>query len=87
MKLLILLISVPFLFVSCNQSSDPSPKGIPYEPPKKADKKLNDVSFNPSVDILFIIDDSGSMSSYQEKLALNAETFIERFHNCYLQTA
>ena len=79
MKLLILLITFTFLLLSCNQSSDPSPKGIPFEPAKKADKKLNDVSFNPSVDILFVIDDSGSMRDFQNKLAQNAEIFIERF--------
>ena len=37
--------------------------------------------YNPAVDILFIIDDSGSMESVQELLAKNAELFIDRFLN------
>jgi len=80
MKLIKGLFCLSFLFLlSCSVSSDPARKKQPYSAPKKTDKKLNDVSFNPAVDILFIIDDSGSMSSYQKKLLANADLFIERF--------
>lgn len=78
MKFLKLLYLLPLVvLISCQ--SEPGPKKIPFEPSKKTDKKLNDVSFNPAVDILFIIDDSGSMSGYQQKLVQNASLFIERF--------
>ena len=78
MRFLKLIVLLPFLIMMGCQS-EPAEKNIPYEPPKKTDKKLNDVSFNPAVDILFIVDDSGSMWSYQQKLADNAALFVERF--------
>ena len=72
------LLCLPlFLLLSCQ--GDPSPKQVPFKKLKVVDKKLNDVSFDPSVDILFIVDDSGSMDKYQKKLADNASLFIKRF--------
>lgn len=59
--------------------AEPGLKKIPKNNKVKVDKKLNDVSFNPAVDILFIIDDSYSMNSFQDLLAKNAADFVERF--------
>ena len=59
--------------------AEPNLKKVPKPVINKVEKGLNNVSFNPAVDILFIIDDSGSMSRYQEKLAANADLFIEKF--------
>jgi len=43
----------------------------------KSDKK----TISPKVDIIWVIDNSGSMSSYQNKLAINFEKFINNFLN------
>lgn len=59
--------------------AEPGAKNIPFEPKKKTEKKLNDVVFNPNLDILFIIDDSISMDKYQRKVAENAKLFVDRF--------
>ncbi len=80
MKLIKLLGLASTIFIlSCQ--ADPGPKKIPLEDKKLIDKSLNDISFNPSVDILFIIDDSGSMFSVQKQLAANSKLFIEQFFN------
>lgn len=67
------------LILGCQ--ADPADKLIPKLDKVLVDKSFNDVSFNPAVDILFIIDDSGSMSSYQSRLAENAQLFIDQFLN------
>ncbi len=59
--------------------AEPAVKNIPFAPVKKADKKLDDIFIDAKIDILFIIDDSGSMSTFQQRLAENAQLFIERF--------
>ncbi len=59
--------------------AEPGAKNIPFEPKKKTEKKLNDVVFNPNLDILFIIDDSISMDKYQQRVAENAKLFVDRF--------
>ena len=37
--------------------------------------------YNPAVDLLFIIDDSGSMKKYQQRLMANARSFVDYFFN------
>lgn len=59
--------------------AEPGVKNIPFAPVKKADKKLDDIFIDAKIDILFIVDDSGSMSSFQDRLAQNAQLFIDRF--------
>lgn len=56
-----------------------SPKLAPYHPnvPEKVAEKGAKIRYNPKVDILFVVDDSGSMSTHQENLARN----IQRFTN------
>ncbi len=80
MKFLTGLVTLSSLLIlSCQ--AEPGDKRIPMVDRKIVDKKLNDISFNPAVDILFIIDDSGSMNVFQQKLAENAKLFTEIFLN------
>lgn len=64
------------VLVSC---SGESPKLVPFVPAKL--EKVNDlselVSFNRDVDILFLIDDSGSMGDDQANLGRNADLFTQ----------
>ncbi len=61
--------------------SDPSAFKVPLPDKVFVDKSGKISSYNPEVDILFIIDDSGSMLSYQNRLAENADLFISQFFN------
>lgn len=66
------------LVYSCSPASDkliPQPV-VSYE---KVDLKNNDVFRRPMVDILFVVDNSGSMSSYQQNVADNMDQFIDEF--------
>ena len=65
-----------FCFVTCG--SEPRLKKIPV--PEKTIKNLES-TYNSSIDILFIIDDSASMGDEQELLSKNAKTFIDHFLN------
>lgn len=65
------------LVVILGCQAEPDAKKIPLLE-RKIIKKF-DRSFSPAVDILFVIDDSGSMSTYQQKLADNAQLFIDHF--------
>ncbi len=63
------------LFIAC---SPESPKLVPPQtakPEQVRDTSGIKISFNRSVDILFVIDDSGSMSSHQFNLAKNIGLF------------
>lgn len=62
------------VLISCG---DTSPKLLPYIPAEKVVDvdPTADLVFNPSVDILFVVDDSGSMYSHQTTLASNVERF------------
>ncbi|MEM7646168.1 MAG: hypothetical protein AAF203_04600 [Pseudomonadota bacterium] len=78
LKRLVAVALGALLMAGCQ--AEPGAKKIPKpDELQKVDKKLNDVSFNPAVDILFIIDDSGSMDTYQRKLAENSKLFIDQF--------
>lgn len=64
-----------FLLVSC---AEDSLKLVPMpDPAEKLEENLGDVSFNikPKVDILFVVDDSGSMNTHQKNLASNIALF------------
>ena len=67
---------IPALFILGCQA-DPAEKKVPKDEKKIVNKGLNNVSFNPAVDILFIVDDSGSMSTFQANMAANAELFVQ----------
>lgn len=67
------------VFLGC---SPESPKLVPLPLVKKErvkDTGGNKVVFNRGVDILFVIDDSGSMSSHQANLANNIQVFTKAF--------
>ncbi|MES2964562.1 MAG: vWA domain-containing protein [Bdellovibrionota bacterium] len=58
--------------------SEKSPKLVPLVP--KKDEKIRDsgdetFTFNPRVDVLFVVDDSGSMEIHQQNLIKNIEAF------------
>lgn len=68
---------VLFLAIGCAQ---PDPKLV--TPPKERIVRVKDtggtkVSFNRAVDILFVVDDSGSMQTHQENLAANVAQFTK----------
>ena len=65
------------LLITC--LADPNRKKFPH--PKGKFKKTTKSTYNPSIDILFIIDDSQSMGMIQDLLAKNADLFIDRFLN------
>lgn len=64
------------LATACSNTADKG--GIP-EPADAPKKKVTDadetVSFNPRVDILFVVDDSSSMTSHQSNLSRNIKLF------------
>lgn len=60
--------------------ADPSAHKLPKPSKVFVDKSVKD-TYNPAVDILFIIDDSGSMGTFQQRLARNSGLFIEKFFN------
>lgn len=65
------------VLVGCSETS---PKLVPV-PPVKLDKitvpGAEKYSFNPKVDILFVVDDSGSMEGHQQNLIKNIESFTK----------
>ena len=78
MKILIkkmIQLTTLFVIVGC---SPESPKQVPrsIQTGETVSQKPADlVSFNPKVDILFVIDNSGSMSNTQSNLSQNATIF------------
>lgn len=68
-------------FVIIGGCSESSPKKIPLviEKPIESSEQgnISKESFRPDLDILFIIDDSGSMGSHQQNLADNAMLFAD----------
>lgn len=60
--------------------AEQSPKKVPMQFVKNErikDNGGNKVSYNRMVDILFVVDDSGSMSSHQDDLAANVKLFTQ----------
>ncbi len=81
--LMVLLIGTSFAITGCTEKSDkllPVPDFTGLEKEDKQDIGEY-VPFNPSVDILFIIDDSGSMQSHQNNLSTNIDLFIAELSN------
>lgn len=79
MKYWILLLAFA-LFSGCS-NSDTSPKLLPmvYDTPEQK-TEIADItkdSFRQRLDILFVIDDSGSMSTHQKNMAANAGVFAD----------
>lgn len=74
-----ILITAIFILssVSCAKSS--SKNYLPSFVPKNKITDLNTESFDPKADILFIVDNSGSMGSHQSNLANNISLFTQVF--------
>lgn len=70
-----------FSFVWLAACSDQTPKLIPDDKKKETvDEKIETPvveTFNPAVDILFVIDNSGSMGDHQANLSKNIDSFIQ----------
>ena len=70
------IIIIFLFFMGCQPDSNR--KKYPLVEKQIIKKTLTD-SYTPSVDILFIIDNSGSMGNFQELLSKNAQLFIDKF--------
>ena len=77
MKKLLFLLLVGGL-LGCQ--ADPAQKKIPFEEKKLVAKGVN-IDFFPAVDILFVVDDSGSMNQFQQILSKNSEEFVATIFN------
>ncbi len=71
-----ILLSCVFCFMGCLADSSLKKRSLPG---KQTVNQFVESHYNPSVDILFIIDDSKSMRDIQDLLAKNAELFIDQF--------
>lgn len=80
-KLMTLAITMLGAVALVGACSPPSPDLLPK--PDFIKEKISDKSdklfFNPTVDVLFVVDDSGSMGSHQTKLASNIQVFFNAF--------
>ncbi len=63
------------LATACGQVSEKGAIPPSGPPQKKVTDRDETVSFNPKVDILFVVDDSGSMDSHQDNLSRNIKQF------------
>lgn len=78
MKVLVfpIMLSAILLITSGCEQSSPKLVGVPPTEVRKTEgSELQ--TFNPSVDILFVIDDSGSMYSHQQNLKDNVDLFTQ----------
>ncbi len=73
---LVLASSILFL-LACEGGRSPKQYATPNPPAEKI--QYNGEVFSPTADILFVIDDSGSMSSHQQNLIANISTFVAEF--------
>ena len=65
-----------FYLLGCQ--SEPRGRKISLPDKEVISQSVNGI-YNPSVDILFVIDDSGSMDTYQQRLRANARSFVDYF--------
>jgi hypothetical protein len=77
----IIFVTIAGLILFACSNKNKSPKLLPFIPEeiKKESQKapMSSGSFRPKVDILFVIDDSGSMGTHQANLSLNIERFTK----------
>jgi hypothetical protein len=71
------LAALVALIAACSQVSDKGAIPPDGPPQKKVTDHDETVSFNPKVDILFVVDDSGSMESHQSNLSANIKLFTQ----------
>lgn len=68
------------LLVACSGVQNPDLQGPPVlQSVSKAEAPEAAEATDPKVNILFVVDNSGSMAPYQEKMAQNLERFAETF--------
>jgi hypothetical protein len=76
----LILASSILLLTACSPKSE----SLYLPPVQKLDQQVEDpnaVYFDPSVDILFVVDNSGSMGSHQTNLIRNIDLFVNAFLN------
>ncbi len=76
-RIVFVLISLEFAF-SCSPAS-PKLKPDPLVPNEKIVSANNEAFSRPAVDILFVVDDSGSMYGHQANVARNMDQFLNEF--------
>lgn len=78
MKSLIFVTLAAMLTLSCSEKSSYLLR-IPDPAAAVSEKGMEpqDLTFTPTVDILFVVDDSGSMSTHQTNLVRNMQLFID----------
>lgn len=64
--------------------SPPSAKFLEYKEAKVEKIQGEKINFRPAVDVLFVIDDSGSMGVHQKNLVTNIEKFTSGIENDFL---
>lgn len=78
------ILTSSLLALSLGACTESSPKLEPAEFDKnviaKQQGKINTTVLNPAWDILFVIDDSGSMGPVQENLAINVDKFTDAIY-------
>lgn len=77
-----LLILTCLVTASCS-SDTPKRYLTPFSPEKKVEDDGNFEEFDPEADILFVVDDSGSMDTHQQNLSEN----ITKFTSTFLKTS
>ena len=76
LRILVFILLPFFCLISCQ--ADPSSKKVTLVERQVVNKSVKD-RYKPFLDILFVIDSSGSMDSKQEILAKNADQFVNEF--------
>jgi hypothetical protein len=87
MKCVLITVTLLFSVVACDKSSDFLHTIDPPPPVEKAKtvstsytlQQISKSSASQEVDILWVIDNSGSMGSYQNQVIFNADVFIKKF--------
>lgn len=67
-----------FLLVSCSKEAPKLAFDPSTSPKNKYEGEANE-TFHPKVDVLFVVDNSGSMASHQALLASNIDLFVNKF--------
>ncbi len=71
------LVSFIFLFMGCGDSD--TEMLLPKKDDKNVTEKVKDLTITSKVDILFVVDDSGSMDPVQDQIATNIDKFLKDF--------
>ena len=80
-KRLFLVLQVLFILPHCGGGSQNSSSGLSVLPIDENFKKEGQTFRRRDIDILWVIDNSGSMGPYQQRVQNSAEAFIEQFED------